>query len=231
MDKKRKIALVVGVLYILGTAFGILSVALTRHLENADGYLKAVVDNEIAFKGGILSILLMGLSLAFIPILLFPILKKISERGAMICLVFRSALETVGYVVTVLAYLGISLLAQKSVQSATDSAVLYQMSDTLKEVARNPVIIIFFSVYALTLYILFYKGRLVPRWISVFGVVAIVLHFSTALLVLFDVQTDFSFTNTLMNFPIFIQEMMMAIWLIVRGFNDESTKNNVREVT
>jgi hypothetical protein len=67
---------------------------------------------------------------------------------------------------------------------------------------------------------LLYQSRLVSRWISVWGFIAILLHFSTAFLIIFlSMNSD---TATIINLPIFVQEMVMAIWLIVKGFNPKA---------
>jgi hypothetical protein len=92
--------------------------------------------------------------------------------------------------------------------------------------AINPILIVVFSLGALMLYDMFYRSRLVPRWISVWGFVAIVLHLSTAFLLLFHlVSPDDATTLMIINFPIFLQEMVMAVWLIAKGFNRTAMAN------
>ena len=68
-------------------------------------------------------------------------------------------------------------------------------------------------------YWLLFQSKLIPRWLSIWGLIGIVLHFATGLLMLFKLQLETSTLNTIMNFPIFLQEMVIAIWLIVKGFN------------
>jgi hypothetical protein len=88
-------------------------------------------------------------------------------------------------------------------------------SDTISN-----VLVIIFSLDALILYYLLYRSKLVPRWISVWGFIAILLHFSTAFLSMFRiVDSGMSATTGIINFPIFLQEMVMAVWLIVKGFD------------
>jgi Domain of unknown function (DUF4386) len=82
-----------------------------------------------------------------------------------------------------------------------------------------PILGIVFSLGALMLYYVFYQSKLIPRWISGWGVFAILLHLATCFLILFRLQSAFSTANLAMNFPIFLQEMVMAVWLIVKGFN------------
>ena len=222
MENRRKISAIIGVLYIMGTVFGIASVALMSPLSNAESYLIEIAGNSFRYTCGVIAVLLMGVSLTFIPIFLFPILKRNYEKSALVCLVFRSGLEMVNYIFAALLALALLALAENSVQLTSDSGIAYLIGDTLKELYGNPVLVIVFTVYAATLYSVFYRSTLIPRWISLFGLVAIALHFSTGLLVLFGVQEDFSTSNLIMNFPIFLQEMVMAFYLIIRGFSKKA---------
>ena len=72
---------------------------------------------------------------------------------------------------------------------------------------------IVFSAGAMMLYILLYRSRLIPRWISGWGIVSAVLYFATGLIGLFGITQD------VLMMPMLLQEMVMAVWLIVRGFN------------
>jgi hypothetical protein len=76
-----------------------------------------------------------------------------------------------------------------------------------------------FSLGALMLYYVFWRSKLIPRWISGWGFVAIILHLATNLLIIFSVISSASTVTTVMNLPIGVQEMVMAVWLIVKGFN------------
>jgi hypothetical protein len=83
----------------------------------------------------------------------------------------------------------------------------------------NIVLIIVFALGALMLYSILYQSRLIPRWISIWGLIAILMHFATAFLVMFGQIEMLSPLVLGLNLPIFLQEMVMAVWLIVKGFN------------
>jgi hypothetical protein len=165
----------------------------------------------------------MGFALAMVPVLLFPIFKKYNEALALGYVVFRGALETVTYILMAASRLLLIVVSQEYVAAGAPNASDFQtLGAFLLEGhdAINHILIIVFSLDALMLYYMFYQSKLIPRWISVWGFIAILMHFSTAFLILFRlVRPDDLTTLMTINFPILIQEMVMAVWLIVKGFN------------
>ena len=59
--------------------------------------------------------------------------------------------------------------------------------------------------------------RLIPRWLSGFGLIAIGLMFVACILALLNDKLVSGYIP--LAFPIFLQEMVLAVWLIVKGFN------------
>ncbi len=216
----RKTAIIVGVLFIIGTAAGILSVAFTSPVLNAPDYLARISANESQIIIGALLVLLMGFALAMVPVVMFPIFKKYNEALALGYVVFRGGLETVTYIATVISWLLLITLSQEYAKAgAPDASGFQTFGALLQGVAHLPMTVFVFGVGALIFYSLLYRSNLIPRWISVWGFIAILLHLATGLLIVFGLQTESSAMNSIMNFPIFLQEMVMAVWLIARGFN------------
>jgi hypothetical protein len=90
----RKAAISVGVLYILGTVAGVLSGFVSSGLLDTPDYLNLVASNASRAQLTAFLILVMGLSLAMIPVIMFPILKRKNEALAVGYIIFRGALET-----------------------------------------------------------------------------------------------------------------------------------------
>ena len=67
--------------------------------------------------------------------------------------------------------------------------------------------------------LVFYQYRLVPRWLSVWGLVGITLVTIGGVLVMLHVIPGFGTVQMLLNLPIFPQEMVLAVWLIAKGVN------------
>jgi hypothetical protein len=76
-----------------------------------------------------------------------------------------------------------------------------------------------FYVGGLMYYVVFYQSRLIPRWLSGWGIVAVAMGFAATILVVFQVINAMSTPQIVLNLPIFLQEMVLAVWLILKGFN------------
>lgn len=217
-----------GALFIAGTVAGILSVVFSTSILDGPDFLIKVSANENQFIVATLFVLMMGFALSLVPVVLFPILKKQNEALALGYVVFRGALETVTYIAMAITWFFLLIVSQEYVNAGTPAASYFQTLGTLLLKGNDSIsfiLIIVFSLGALLLYFLFYQSNLIPRWLSVWGFIAIILHLTTGFLILFHLQTSISTSNTVMNFPIFLQEMVMAVWLIVKGFNPSADAN------
>ena len=75
----------------------------------------------------------------------------------------------------------------------------------------------------------FYRNGLIPRWLSLWGLIGMPLMFASGLLVMFESLNSNASTLNLLVIPLAVQEMVMAIWLIVKGFGDVTTPGPVSE--
>lgn len=218
MTGTRKIARTVGTLYIVGTVAGILSAVV------AGPYLKqagatARVGGEGRVVAGSLLVLLMGFSLAMIPVVLFPLLRRVSEVLALGAVLFRGALEAVAYVAVAFTWLGLVTIGRASAGAGADQAAgLVSLRTVLlgAEEWTTLVLAIVFCLGALMIYGAFFVSRLVPRWLSGWGLVGAVLYLSVPFLDL----VGWDGFGALMA-PLAVQEMVLAAWLIVKGFDEQ----------
>ena len=221
MNANRQTARIVGTLYIIGTVMGILSVVATGPVRNAPDYLVSVSANETRLVLGALCVLAMGFALAMVPVMMFPILKRHNEALALGYVVFRGGLEAVGYLLIATSWLVLLPLSQAYAQAGASDAANFQSLGTLildgDELAS--VLTIVFCLGALIFYSLLYRTELVPRWLSGWGLIAIVPYLAVALLALFGILTTLSPTYVILQLPLALQEMVLAVWLIVRGFS------------
>jgi hypothetical protein len=224
----RRAATVVGILYLVGDVFLIASVPIAASLLTSSATLADVNSQPWRLELGALFMLVPGFALAMIPLVLFPILRRYSERLAVGIVVFRSGLETVIYLVMAATWLLLVRVADAAATaSGPDAAALASVGHTLREtsdVFNGIVGVPGFVIYALMLYWLFYTSRLIPRWLSVWGLVGAVLYLLPSLLELIDISWGFLMA------PLGLQEVAMAIWLIAKGFATERPEHSTSVV-
>jgi hypothetical protein len=222
MNSINKTAGIVGVLYIIGTVAGILSFVLTGPVLGGSDVLVNVSAHEIQIIAGALFVLIMGFALALVPVMMFPILKKYNEALALGYVVFRGALETVIYIIMAITWLFLIPVSQEYVKAGTPDASYFQ---TLGAVllkgheSIDPILAIVFCLGALIFYYVLYQTTLIPRWLSGWGLAAIIVWLLAGLSAMFHLIEPASAIYNVLALPIGLQEMVMAVWLIVKGFN------------
>ncbi len=222
MNADRRTARLVGVLYIIGTVAGILSLTVTAPVRDAQDMLISLAANENALVAGALIVLTMGLALAMIPVLMFPILRRHNETLALGYVVFRGALETVTSMATAISWLLLLALGHAYVQAGVPDLSGFQALGTvlLRGEAIESVSQIVFPLGALMFYFMLYQTQLTPRWLSGWGLVAALLWLATSLSVTLGlIAGQMSTIQIVLALPIGVQEMVLAVWLIVKGFN------------
>jgi hypothetical protein len=223
IETHRNAARVVGVLFIIGTVAGILSVLFIQPLFDDPNYLVRLSTNGNPIIIGSLLVLTMGLALAFVPFVIFPVLKRYNEAFALGYVVFRGALETVTCIAVVVGWMLLLPVSQAYVQAGAADAATYQaLGAVLRKEAEIASAIgsIVFPLGAMMLYTVLYQSKLIPRWISLWGLVGVALY-----LVGLGVGGLFTFASgplpiqDVLALPTLAQEMVMAGWLILRGFD------------
>lgn len=217
----RKTAIFVGVLYIIGTVAGILSLVFTEPIRNAQDHLIYVSANENQVITGALFVLTMSLALAMVPVMMFPILKKHNEAFALGYVVFRGGLETVIYMAMVVSWLFLLPLSQGYIHSTIpDVSNFRALGAVLLDAEElSSILVIVFILGALMFYTVLYQSKLVPRWLSGWGLVATIPYLVAGLSVMFGIIDPLSTVAVVSDIPLALQEMVLAVWLIVKGFN------------
>jgi len=223
MKTYRMNAVMAGALYITGTVAGVLSVVTVGGFPD-ETFLARAADDPSAVALGALLVLVMGLSLAAMTVFLYPLFRKDSEILAMGMVLFRGALEGTWYILTTLSWLLLGALGVAAVAAGADSAALQAGGDAVLQTSAKlgDVGTIAFLVGASCLYASFYRTRLIPRWLSGWGLIAVVPFMMNALLHYFDV--DLGSGMGFLEAPLAAQEMVMALWLIIKGFDPEAVE-------
>jgi hypothetical protein len=221
MNYFRKTAISVGVLFIVATVLGVLGRSFLQPILDAQDYLIKISANENQVIIGGLLALLAAFACAGIAIGLYPVLKKHHEALALGSVGFR-LMEGMLYIIGVVALLSLLTLSQEYVTAGASNASLFQASGTSLLAVRDwagKLSIIAFTLGALMYYYVFYQSKLIPRWLSGWGFIGAALSLAGALLAISGQIIYFSTPFILIQLPIGVQEMVLAVWLIVKGFN------------
>ena len=220
MKTSKRTARIVGVLFLAGTAAGLLSVVFTGSILDNPDYLIKVSANGNQLIIGALLVLIMGFTLAMVPVVLFPIFKKYNETLALGAVVFRGVLEAVAYIAIVICWLLLIALSREYAAAGVLDTSYFQIPGTLLLEAADSVgliLSIVFSLGALMIYYIFFQSELIPRWLSVWGLIGAVVYLAEPLIAMFGTELEILFA------PLALQEMVLALWLIVKGFNSSAT--------
>ena len=225
MNANRMLAVVAGLLFIIATVADLISrVAFVQPILSDPIDLARISANEDQLLLGAIFLFVGAAAAAGIAVALYPVLRKHSEGLALGAVGFRliEGALYIGIVVCLLVLVTTSRQAANAGASASATntvpgGLLLAARDALGEVA-----VLAFGVGALMYYAVFYRSRLVPRWLSAWGLVAVVSVILSGLLVMLGRIEPMSTTQIVLALPIFLQEMVLAVWLIARGFDSSA---------
>jgi hypothetical protein len=218
MNSTRKIAVITGVIFIIATLAGILASPLTPDLTGTD-YLTQVSAHPNQAAGAVLLWIIAAFTSAGIAIAMYPVLKERNAGLALGSVIFRT-IEAAFYMIGVVSLLSLLTLSQQlTTAEAADRTSLQAIGNLLVSVRDHAALVAVFAfcLGAFMYYYLFFQSRLIPRWLSGFGIVAIILMSTGCVLALFSGNRITSYIP--LAAPIGVQEMVLGVWLIVKGFN------------
>lgn len=222
MKTYRKTAIIAGVLFLAGYLGIFLGSAIYGPFVDAPDYLSVIFPNKSQVVLGIFIELINDVAVIGIPIVLFPVMKKFSERLALGYFGFR-IVESVVLIVSKFNLLSLITVSQNYLTVGTPEASYFQTAGAAMLAERNwasQIQVVFFCLSALIFYYVMYRSKLIPRFLSVWGFFAVVLLVVANVLPVPDLTEGFSLSQ-LLFLPIFISEIAIAIWLIVKGFNTQ----------
>jgi hypothetical protein len=212
----RKTALVAGLLYLL-TFVSVPTLVIYGQVKSAN-YLLSTGPDTAAIIGGILEIIvaLAGIGTA---VVLFPVLKKQNE-GAALGLVAYRILESSTIFVGVAFLLSIVSLRQAGAgaDALVTSHALAALYDRIFLLGQS----FFPAICDLLLGFLLYRSRLVPRGLSLIGIVGGPILIAGYLAVMFGLLGQHASLAGLSAMPVALFEFSLGVWLTVKGFKSSA---------
>jgi hypothetical protein len=223
MNTYRKYAIVVGILFIIATAFLFIGEAVYDPILGTPNYLDIAYPNEITVIIGMLLEFACVLAIPLIAVFMFPILRKHNEALAIGYVGFRF-FEAVLFVTVEINKLSLINLSKDYLQNRGMDILYFQnLGGSIQSTNEwtFSIYVIVFSAGAMFLYSTLYQSKLVPRFISIWGFVGAVVILTGVILKLIALGIDPSTVvwEPVFFVPIAVNEMVLAVWLIVKGFN------------
>lgn len=214
MNSTKKTARYVGALFLIAIIASLAGgIWLDMYLGQPD-FFSAAAENKSQVVLAVLLEMVNGLAVIGIAVGLYPSLRKKFESLALgyvalriieAGIIFAAAISPLVLVALGQGYagsadlvpVGISLLALRTL-------LVGQMTG------------IFFSLAALLLFYLLYRTKLVPRFISIWGLISVALVFAWNVLELSGIKISF---GMIFAIPMILNEITLALWLIFKGFD------------
>lgn len=149
---------------------------------------------------GVITDIISGLAVIGIPLLMFPIFNtdklKRMNCAYLISRFFEGILMIIGGVF-----------------------ILNPTLERYRDIIYQNIHIYFFIIGALFFYILLYRTKVIPRFISVWGIIATLILFIVTITRLLGFNVS---VLDLLLIPMILNELFLAVWLIIKGFNIET---------
>lgn len=222
MDSNRTNAILIGALFVIAAITAILGLALYQPALNDPEYIIKGSVNASQVIWGALCELVLAFSVIGISIMMYPILNKENEISAIGYVCFR-LLEATIIIIGIISMLSIVTLSQVYAKTAGSDSTSFIIAGKLLAVVHDWTFLLgpnlALGPSTLMMSLILYKSKLVPRFISILGLIGGPLIFSCAVMVMFGTFLQISVWGALLAIPVFAYEMTLAVWLIGKGFN------------
>lgn len=213
----RKNALFAGLLIFLGIFAGILSIAPAVEGPN---YLQISAENSGAILGGaFFQSLLVPIYFIF-GLLMFPWVREYSHGLAVGMVTLRGI--SIGFQLVGVILLPLFIILSRSylASSAENQDVFIALGDMLRkgrDLTNHMGVLLSIGLANLIMYYAFFRGSIIPRWLSVWGILGNLIALATSFLIFFGFFKVISTEFVVLSFPLVLQELIFAIWLVYHG--------------
>jgi hypothetical protein len=224
MTPPRRAAVTAGALLIAGI-IGALAFSEVEHpvLTATVSFAKIPANAGRLSAGGLLELATAGVS-AGIAIALYPVLRTYSQGLALGSVAFRT-IEAAMYAVAGVITLSLPALARQDAQPAAPGhSQIQAIANALAGVRQDAILagVLAYITGALMYYCVLYRTRLLPRWLTGWGIAAEITILAACVAAAFSHNPVTSYTP--LYLPILVQELAFAAWLILRGFSPRAAQ-------
>lgn len=213
MNRNARVA---GVLFLVSTGAYLLGSGLLNPLMQEPEFLAGLFADRTKAAAGLLLELINAIAVVGIAMLLYPVLQKYNgalAAGYLSSRIIESALLMISLVVPILL---ISLSEDYASAAASDYSNLQRIAEVAVEahLMLFQLAMIVLGLGSLLLCYVLYRSELVPRWLSVIGFIGYIGLLTSSGLTICGRDT-----GAILYMPGAIFEIVLPLWLLVKGFN------------
>ncbi|MFI6904623.1 DUF4386 domain-containing protein [Nonomuraea sp. NPDC050394] len=216
MKVNRRAVAMAGALVIVGMIAGMLSVVPVIEESN---FLALIPAHENQVIVGAVSQFIMIPAYVGFALCLYPTLRKVNEALSLGFLGFRLIAATFHFIGVILLPLFLVLGQEFAHQGAAHLETMGELLRAARDFVNHVALIISLGLGDLLLFGMLYRSRLVPRWLSAWGLVGAGAAILASVLVLVGVTDVVTPVYLAINAPLALQSLVLAIWLIAKGFD------------
>lgn len=217
MNSYGKYTKIAGASYIISYVGLILGGIIAGPILEGD-YLALAFPNAIQLGLGMLVESINGIAVICIAVMLYPILKRYNEGIALAYLAFRGVEAFLSILGSTKA-IALVNLSYDYIDAGSPVSGYFQTLGELILADRHwhlEMLTVFFILGALVFYFILYKTELLPRYVSLWGIIAVICMIVLNVFIYSGIGIEM-IVGLVLALPIIANEFFVAIWLIVKG--------------
>lgn len=217
MNTTNKVSRVLGLAFLLQFITSVSSGSVIRPLwlvaDNIRATMLKIAENPAVLRVNILVDMLTALGVIFLGAILFATLRKQSEKIALTALGFY-ILEGALLAGSRIGTFSLLQFSQEYASTGQPETLLIFGKIALEtmDYVGDALHVLAFCLGAILFYVLLYQSKVVPRWLSLWGLITVIPVLAGTLTALFDLHLPFIFF-----LPYFPFELVIGIWILIKG--------------
>jgi hypothetical protein len=217
--ENKKLGRYLGAAYLTVLVGSAVSGALWPALSDgisADKLLDTTDNLAMLRWSAVIELFITSVGIVVLASLLYIVLSRHNRNLSLVALGCWWAEATTLAVSTVGAFLLIPVSEAYAQASGAEATSLLALGDALARLDRLTweIHMVFFAIGGLIWYTVMYRSRVVPRWLSLAGLVVVALGMvSTVLLFVADVDLFY------LGIPTGVFELVLGVWLVTKGLS------------
>jgi hypothetical protein len=217
MTAVRWNSVIIGVLILISFILGIISIVPT--VDSKD-YLSLMKTSGLRIKTSILAQSLLAIVYVLIALLFFSITKNVNQFFSNTFLTFKIISQVFNILGTVFIVLLYALGKGSNIEAKNVDVIhLGEVFKNGRDFTNHVLMILLNSVSIVFFLLICFCSNIIPRYISILGFLGVLLSITASLLVLYERIDVLSSIYLILNLPIAIQDIILALFLIIKGMD------------